>query len=260
MTAWSTSIPRPKAELRRDQGLPRRVAVRKSNRDEQPEAGVGDERGESREHAGPDDHARSALAAPETTPKHSNRTRSQTAATTFGFGALVRASVHTSRWAPISTRSRLLVAQTKTGMPIRSAYQRFGLFAAFAIEFETSPSQAQGFRRLLGRLGRRVRREAETGHSDERERQQPDEKPIGERARDDPACHLAVAFDHLEYRVDRAVSSTFDFGALNEPQPVCSNPCSRGSDAWRSRPVVLRRHVAGAGISPWLRSLGQSRR
>jgi hypothetical protein len=52
----------------------------------------------------------------------------------------VRTSVQMSRCAPMSTRSRLLVAQIKTGMPIRSAYQRFGLFAAFVIELEISPS------------------------------------------------------------------------------------------------------------------------
>ena len=57
----------------------------------------------------------------------------------FGFGARLRSSVQTNLWAPINTRSTLRVAQISTGTPIRSAYQRFGLSAALATEFETRP-------------------------------------------------------------------------------------------------------------------------
>ena len=74
------------------------------------------------------------------TPKQRSTPSSLSVGTRFGFGAVARSSVQTSRCAPISTRSTLRVAQIRTGMPIRSAYQRFGLFAAFEIELEIKPS------------------------------------------------------------------------------------------------------------------------
>ena len=75
-----------------------------------------------------------------TAPNDSIRTSSLRAATGVAFGAAARASIQTSRCAPMSTRRTLLVAQNSTGIPIRSAYQRFELFAASAIELETRPS------------------------------------------------------------------------------------------------------------------------
>ena len=52
---------------------------------------------------------------------------------------------------------------------------------------------------------------------DERERQQPDEEAVCERAGDDPAADLAVAVDHLERRIDGLVQPALGLGALGEP-------------------------------------------
>ena len=57
------------------------------------------------------------------------------------FGAAWRTSVQQSRWITISVRRRLRVAQSRMGMPIRSAYHRAELFAAPATEPETMPAR-----------------------------------------------------------------------------------------------------------------------
>ena len=66
----------------------------------------------------------------------------------------------------------------------------------------------------------------ETGDGDERERQQPDEEPVRERARHDAAADLGVVVDHLEQRVDGAMTGSLRLGSLREPLParLCFGP------------------------------------
>ena len=73
------------------------------------------------------DAARAALASAETAKKPTSTARSSNVAPRVGLGAAARRSVQTSRWTTISARSRLLVTQTRTGTPMRSAYQCAGL-------------------------------------------------------------------------------------------------------------------------------------
>ena len=66
-----------------------------------------------------------------------------------------------------------------------------------------SPPPSRAF---LGRVGG----EAEAGDGDERQRQQPDEEPVGERAGDDAAAELAVPVGHLEDDVEGCMSLSLD--------------------------------------------------
>ena len=122
------------------------------------------------------------------------------------FGAAWRTSVQQSRCMTISVRRRLRVAQSRMGMPIRNAYHRAGLFAALATEPETRPAMPSDCAAACGESLVRGGGDAETGDEDERERQEPDEQPVRERASDDPAADLGIAVGHLEHRVDRAVA------------------------------------------------------
>ena len=90
---------------------------------------------------GPGDHERAALASVETREKPIRSARNSNDRTSVGLATDLRTSPHTSRLATTSARRRVRVAQIRIGIPIRSAYQRFGLSAAFAIEFETRPSK-----------------------------------------------------------------------------------------------------------------------
>ena len=62
------------------------------------------------------------------------------------------------------------------------------------------------------------RGDSETGDEDEREREQPDEQPVGERARDDGAADLGIAVGDLVDRVDGAVASALRLGPLLDPR------------------------------------------
>ena len=96
---------------------------------------------------------------------------------------------------------------------------------------------------MLGRIRCRICGEAEAGDCHERERQEPDEEPVGERARHDSSTHLGVVVDDLERGVDRTVMHSLCLGTLHD---VLGAGLQRGNAlhqrsarAARRRPVTI---------------------
>ena len=102
--------------------------------------------------------------------------------------------------------------------------------------------------RLLGDLDRalveRIGVEAETGHEEDRGRQQQDEEPVRERAGEQAASDRGVPLDDVEAEVDRGVVGTRRFEAGSE-NPRSLRPARETADDRRldldlERPSLLR--------------------
>ena len=204
----------PDAEDRRarDQGRPIRPAVRKSSRDEQPDPGVEDESDQRHDETGPG-RPRPGCActrgdgteAEKQAQEHERRDelRFRRRAAFVVPDQPVRADQHSQHASRHPDQDRDADQErVPTVRAVGRARDRVG----------DQSLHAQRLGRLLGRFGVGIRGDAEAGDEDERQGQEPDEEPVGERARDDSAADLAVTVDHLEDRVDRAMPTPFTLG------------------------------------------------